>query len=238
MTSSRLPDETCEPTSAWPAVRDVMVNRRSCRAFAKNAVPREKIVELLDAAQRAASWCNTQPWEVIVTEGEATDRFRDGLYRHAEERGRDYTFDIAMPSAYTGVHLRRRREAGRQLYEALGIERGDHVGSARQALENYALFGAPHVAVITVPRELGPYAVLDTGLFVSNFLLAAESLGIGAVPQAALASFSGYIRDYFEIYDDRLVLLGISFGWPDRNHPANSYMTDRGSVDEFVTWVS
>ncbi|MFV2175465.1 hypothetical protein, partial [Actinomadura sp. LOL_011] len=40
--------------------------------------------------------------------------------------------------------------------------------SARQAFKNFELFGAPHAAVITVDVDQGPYAVLDTGVYVAK----------------------------------------------------------------------
>lgn len=219
-------------------VLDRLVTERwSCRAYRSDPVPHETIVRLLELAQHAPSWCNTQPWEVIVTEGEGTERFRAALADHAREHGADFTPDIPMPEQYTGVHLERRRESGWQLYEAVGIERGDREASARQALKNFELFGAPHAAIITIDAEQGPYAILDTGVYVANFLLAAHSLGLGAIPQAALATYSAFIREYFSIPADRAVLLGISFGHPDPEHPANSYRTNRASLDRVAHWV-
>jgi nitroreductase len=212
--------------------------RWSCRAYLPAPVPHEQIVKLLQTAQNAPSWCNTQPWGVIVTEGNATERFRAGLLAHAREQGPQMSPDIPMPETYTGVHLERRRESGWQLYEAVGIARGDRAASALQAQKNFEFFGAPHAAVITVDASQGAYGALDTGVYVGNLLLAAESMGIAAIPQAALATYSPFVREFFDIPQDRAVLLGVSFGWPDREHPANSYRTNRAGLDQVVRWVS
>lgn len=216
--------------------RRLVTERWSCRAFLPDPVPHDQIVSLLELAQRAPSWCNTQPWEVHVTEGPATERFRRELLAWATEHGSDMQPDIPMPSEYGGLHLQRRRESGWQLYEAAGIARGDREASRRQALKNFELFGAPHAAVITVDSSQGTYGVLDTGVYVANFLLAAACMGLGTIPQAALATYSPLMRDFFKIADDRSVLLGISFGWPDLEHPANSYRTNRAPLDEAVKW--
>jgi nitroreductase len=212
--------------------------RWSCRAYRPGQVPHDVIVRLLQLAQRAPSWCNTQPWEVILTEGEGTERFRAALSAHAREQGPNLAPDLPMPQRYTGVHLERRRESGWQLYEAVGIARGDREASAQQALKNFELFGAPHAAVITVDASQGAYGVLDTGVYVGNFLLAAQSLGLGAIPQAALATYAAFIREYFGIRADRAVLIGISFGYPDPGHPANSYRTNRAPLDQVVHWIN
>lgn len=54
--------------------------RYSCRAFRPETLPNAVVNRLFEMAQRTASWCNTQPWQVIVTSGNATERFRTALY--------------------------------------------------------------------------------------------------------------------------------------------------------------
>ncbi len=139
------------------------------------------------------------------------------MARH--KAGPDLEPDFPMPERYSGVYLERRRASGWQLYEAVGIARGDRESPARQMLKNFELFGAPHTAIITTDAEQGVYGAVDSGLYVGTFLLAAQSLGLGAVPQAALATYAPLVREHFSIPKDRLVLLGISFGYPDLSHP-------------------
>ncbi|WP_280295730.1 nitroreductase [Nocardia abscessus] len=226
------------PTDLTGALEQLLSERWSCRAYLPEPVPHDQITRVLQLAQRAASWCNTQPWQVIVTEGAGTERFRAALSVHAAREGGRLKPDIPMPDKYTGVHLERRRESGWQLYQAVGITRGDREASARQAFKNFELFGAPHCAIITVDASQGAYGALDTGLFVANFLLAAQSLGLGAIPQAALATYAPFVREFFDIPADRAVLLGISFGRPDRDHPANGYRTRRADLEQVVQWCT
>ena len=70
-----------------------------------------------------------------------------------------------------------------------------------------------------------------------NFMLAAQALGLGTIPQAALAFHSGLVRHHFGLGDDRRVVCGISFGFPDRDHKVNSYRTTRASIADAVTFV-
>jgi nitroreductase len=145
--------------------------------------------------------------------------------------------DIAFPREYRGVHLLRRRECGFQLYESVGIARGDRAASARQTLENFRFFGAPHVAIVTTEVELGVYGAIDCGAYVANFVLAAQSLGVATIAQAALAAHSPFIRDFFSLSADRQIVCGISFGYEDTDHPANSFRTSRAPLPEMVTWI-
>jgi nitroreductase len=154
----------------------------------------------------------------------------------AEHSGGAVSPDIEMPAEYTGAHLERRRESGWQLYEAVGIAKGDRDASSRQSSKNFELFGAPHAAVITVDAALGAYGVLDVGVFVGHLLLAAESLGVATIPQAAIATRAPAVRDFFDVPDTESVVLGISFGWSDEEHPANGYRTSRVGTDSIIRW--
>jgi nitroreductase len=208
--------------------------RASCRGFLPQPVPRETIEQILRAAQRTASWNNVQPWQAIVTLPDATDKLRAALQAaQPEEPG----FDIPPPAEYTGAYLDRRRACGFGLYASVGIARGDREASARQGAENFRLFGAPHLLLVTSPRLLGTYGVLDCGAWINNFMLAATSHGIATIAQAALAQRSAFLRRWFDIPSDRQIVCGISFGLADPDHPANRFRTDRAGLDEVVRWV-
>ena len=108
---------------------------------------------------------------------------------------------------------------------------------AQQSLENFRFFGAPHVALITTEDELGVYGAIDCGLYVSNFMLAAQNLGVASIAQAALASYPDFIRGHFNLPPNRKFVCGISFGYADPAHPINSYRTARAIASESVAWA-
>lgn len=217
--------------------------RHSCRGFLPTQVPRATIDAMLAIAQGAASWCNSQPWETIVTEGAATDRFRERLYAFAagrnwaDQTNRPEQPDFAFPTRYVGVYKDRQRATGWALYRAVGIEHGDREGSGRQVLENFRLFGAPHVMIVTSEADLGAYGAIDCGAYVAHVMLAAQSLGLGTIAQAALAGVADFVRDYFAIPAHRKIVCGISFGYPDPAHPANGFRTTRERLENVVRYV-
>src|SRR6202000_2525845 len=217
-------------------LEELLGERYSVRAFLPKPVPRDVIEHVLTTAQRTASWCNSQPWQVVIASGEAKERFRKAIYAEAASGGKD-DHDFAAPREYLGVYLERRRESGFQLYNTLGIARGDKAAYAKQALENYNFFGAPHVAIIHTTEPLGTYGAVDCGAYVSNFMLAAQALGLGTIPQAALARPSRLIRRPFNLGDDRRVVCGISFGYVDSAHKVNSYRTSRAALADTVAFV-
>jgi nitroreductase len=210
--------------------------RASCRGFLPDPVDRPVVETVLEIARHAPSWCNTQPWHVTITEGEGTERFRRALDEHVRS-GATPAPDIPFPQRYEGAADRRRKACARQLYEAVGVTWGDRAASAEQTARNFTFFGAPHVAIITTDGALGSYGVLDCGFYAQTFLLAAQSLGLGAIPQAALAAYSPFVREHLGLAEDRPVVCGISFGWPDPAHPANDFRTPREAAADTVTWV-
>jgi nitroreductase len=217
-------------------LEELLNERYSVRAFLPKEVDRATIEHVLKTAQRTASWCNSQPWQVLIASGEAKERFRKAIYAEAASGAKD-DHDFTPPREYVGVYLERRRESGFQLYNTLGIARGDKAGYAKQALENYNFFGAPHVAVIHTNEPLGIYGAIDCGAYVSNFMLAAQALGLGSIAQAALARHSGLIRRHFNLGEDRRVVCGISFGLADHGHKVNSYRTSRAPIADAVSFV-
>jgi nitroreductase len=229
-------DAAVEKQDRIGVIEDVMEERFSCRAFQPESVARPTIERILKAAQKTASWCNSQPWRLEITSGTATSRFREAMVA-AASGGRPSSGDFPFPREYRGVYLERRRESGFQLYNAVGIPRGDKEGYARQALQNFNFFGAPHVAIVHTDEALGVYGAIDCGGYVANFMLAAQALGVATVPQAALAFHSEVVRRHFGLSDDRRVVCGISFGYADRDHRANSYRTTRAGIADTVTFV-
>lgn len=216
------------------ALNALLTQRHSCRAFCSDPVPREQIEQIVTSATRVPSWCNAQPWQLTITSGTETDHFREALQRETQQASPNP--DLPFPTRYSGVYQDRRRACGWALYKAVGVEKGDRTASAQQMMENYTLFGAPHCAILSSPTELGPYGAMDCGGFVTAFALAAQALGVASIPQAAVAAYGPFLHRYFDIPDDRIVLCAISFGYPDKDHPANSFRTGRAALDDIVDW--
>ena len=217
------------------SLHNLLKRRHSCRAFRQDPVPDEAVERIVATAGRAPSWCNAQPWQVIVTRPAETDRLRSALVSHVQSA--TAAPDITFPERYSGVHQERRRACGWALYEAVGIAKGDREASSRQMIENFRFFGAPHFALVTTEAELGAYGAIDCGAFVTIFTLAAEASGIASIPQAAVAAYSAFLREWFELPETRQVVCGISFGYEDSDHPANAFRTSRAPVSEILAWV-
>lgn len=234
MTLATTPPSTTGQ-EAFDSLSALLHTRYSCRAFLPQPLPRSTIDQILATAQRTASWCNAQPWQLYIASGGTLERLRATLQARLAE-GAAADSELPWPREYRGVYQERRRECGWGLYEALGIAKGDRAASAQQAAQNFSMFGAPHVAIVTSDEALGTYGAVDCGAYVANFLLAAHSLGVGCIAQAALASYPGALREVLGIGPDRTVVCAISFGLADPQHPANQFRTTRADPASSVVW--
>lgn len=225
-------------TTDLAALERTLVNRRSCRGYLDTPVPREQLDRVLAAAQHTASWCNTQPWQVTIVSGAVRDELSTKMVENVFATfGQPAPSDFPFPARYDGVYDARRKTVGWQLYDAVGVVKGDRDGSAAQMLRNFEFFGAPHAAIITTDRELGVYGAIDCGLYIDSFLLAAEAAGLGTCAQAAIAQAAPAVREVLGLPDDRLVVAGIAFGFPDRAHPTAQFTAERAPLSDVVTYL-
>lgn len=223
-------------TAAPPAAETldtVLASRRSCRAFLAEPVPADVLRRLFTMAQRTPSWCNSQAWQVHLLGGDELTRLGELLVARAQAGGE--VPDIPPPARYEGVYRDRRYEVGKALNEAVGISREDKAARARQTLENFRFFGAPHHAIITTPKSLGTYGAVDCGAYVSTLLTVAESFGLGAIAQGAIAMYSDVLRVELGLSEDRWVVCGVSLGYADPSHPANGFRAQRAALGEVVS---
>lgn len=216
-----------------PATAEALLRaRRSSRRFLPKPVPESTIRSLVELASTAPSGSNTQPWTVEVVSGKARDQLSELLVADAVA-GRftpDFPYD---PSAYDAQLKQRQRETGALVYAALGIAREDHERRQEQYLDNLRFFGAPHVALMFLPKEPTTLMINDIGMFSQNLLLAMTANGIASCTQAFIAMHAGVVRDFLDI-GDRKLIYGISFGYADAEAPINQVRTTRVPAEAFL----
>jgi nitroreductase len=216
-------------------VLDAIRSRRSVRGFLSEPVPHDVLVQLFASAQRAPSWCNTQPWRVWVTSGETTLRLREALLADCDRNPHGES-QVPFPAAYPEPYGTHRRECAKALYTAMGIARDDQAARFDAFRANYRGFGAPHIAMIAFDPQFGVYGALDVGCYLQTVLLAAHSLGLATCPQAALASFPHGARRVLPIPESLTLLCGIAIGYEDQAVRANACRTARSELSANVTF--
>jgi len=214
----------------------VWTERKSIRAFRSEPLSRETLDRMFTAAQRAPSWCNVQPWRVVVTEPPVTSELAKAL-QDAARSGLPHA-EVAFPLDYPSPYKEERIKCGAALYTAMGIARENKAGRYDAWLRNYALFDAPHVAIVSCDRRLGAYPFVDVGVWLGYVLTAAAILGVDTCPMASVAAYPEVLRARLPIGETETILFGLVLGHADEAAPANATRTTRESTATNVTFIS
>lgn len=230
---------------------DVLLSRRSIRAFADTPVPPEQIERLLARALESPSWSNTQPYKVAVATGPALESLR------AELSGRFQRATMLQKASLPGKLLGalrggvmpdgdfkpilnypedlqpRRVATGIGLYKVLGIGRQDRVARDEQMGRNFRFFDAPVALFVFIHEGLGVFSALDAGIFMQSLMLAATDEGLGTCAQGALALWRSPVAAHFDIPKQYKLLCGVSLGYP-LDQPVNRFKPDRRSVADIM----
>lgn len=215
------------------SVSQIVRQRHSVRAFLPSPVSRDLVVNMLEAASRAPSGGNLQPWHVDVLTGEPLDRLRAQV-RERLSRGLDQTEFAVYPPELGEVHAGRRRAGGEALYASLDIAREDKPARWGQFLKNYELFGAPVGLFFSIDRGFDRPQWAHLGMFIQTVMLLAEERGLGTCAQESWAAVHATVSHFLEIPSERMFYCGVALGYPDRAHPINHFRTDREPIDNFA----
>ncbi|WIW89931.1 nitroreductase [Sphingobium sp. V4] len=210
-------------------------DRRSVRGFRTDPVPKPLLEKIFTTAQQAPSNCNTQPWIAHVVSGGSAERVRTLMHEAAVNRVRP-TPDIPIPDAYTGEYRARQIGAAVALFGAQGIARNDVVARNQSFLRNFRFFDAPHAVFIFIPPHADIHEASDCGIYIQTLLLAFTANGLASCAQGALSHYADIVHRELNVPDEHRLLVGIAFGYPDEEHPANAAVTERVSLLEAVTF--
>jgi nitroreductase len=211
--------------------------RRSIRAFLPDPAPRETITRIVDLARWAPSWGNTQPWELVVADGEKAKELAK-LFEEEGRKGVPPRPDIEMPITFPDVHKARYMGLGRALLTFMGIERDDKEARIRHYLNMYKFFGAPAVVYFVIDSRLNiPYACLDVGSIGTTLCYAAVQEGLGTIYLAAAMHFPDIVRRVLSIPEDKKVVIGIALGYPHPDAPASLFRSDREPVETIMRFA-
>ena len=215
-------------------VDNVIHSRKTTRAFRPDDVPKALIIELLEAARAAPSTFNTQPWSVHVLAGDAKGALSEALVRaHTANTHPPYA---AMPNPTPSNCAARQDDFGRRYYGVLGIDRADMVARSRQTARNYVFFDAPIGLIFTIDATLTKHSWLDCGMFLQNFMIAAQARGLATCPQVSFVRYQSVIAAQLGFGPAESVLCGMSLGYPDDEAALNRMQMPREPIEAFTTW--
>jgi len=218
-------------------LNEAIHGRRSIRAFLPDPVPRETIARIVDLARWAPSWGNTQPWEVVVADGEKLQQLAE-LFQKEAAAGANPRPDIEMPIVFPEVQKGRYMGLGRDLLTFLGIAREDKEARAKHYMNMYRFFGAPACIYLIIDGGLSvPYTCLDIGSFGTSLCYAAYQEGLGTSFLALSMHFPDIVKQVLDIPPSRKVVIGIAMGFPHPDAPGSLFRSARAPLDEILRFA-
>jgi nitroreductase len=214
---------------------DCITGRSSVRAFRPDPVPRELLLEVIEAARWAPSYKNTQPWEVAILSGDKKAALSELLLKKLENRD-PITPDLTTPKNWPEAEQKRIDHLIQSRQEATGIDLSAPENVLRSRRANFRFYNAPHGIFLFQDNSLTEWSLFDLGLFAQNLMLSARAKGLGTVPQAFLTDYAKEVKEFLGLAESKRLVLGISIGYPDPESPANAMRSDRTEASELIRW--
>jgi nitroreductase len=208
----------------------------SCRAFLPQPVPASTLREILEAARRAPSGGNLQPWHLYVLTGAMLERFRARIRTKLEQhpRGEGAEYDV-YPADLKEPYRTRRHRCGEDLYATISIARDDRPGRLRQFARNYRFFDAPVGMFVCVDRQMGPPQWSDLGMYLQTVMLLAREHGLHTCAQEAWAVWHAAVSEFLSLPAELMLFCGLALGYRDESAPINTLRTERAPLPECAT---
>ncbi|HEY9217677.1 MAG TPA: nitroreductase [Phenylobacterium sp.] len=211
-------------------VAEAVQRRVSIRAFKPDPVPGPVVRQILEAAARAPSGGNLQPWRVYALAGAPLAEFKALVA--ANPMGEKPEYNVYPPDLWDPFRTRRFQN-GEELYATIGIPREDRPARLRQLAKNGDFFGAPVGLFFCLDRKLGPPQWSDLGMYMQTVMLLAVEQGLDTCPQEYWARYPQTVARFLETPDELMVFSGMALGYRDDAAPIN---TLRSTRDPFDTW--
>ena len=216
-------------------ISEAVASRFSARAFLDTPVPGETVRAILEAAARAPSGGNVQPWRVWALGGAELARFRQTIReRQKTSPGGEGTEYQIYPPNLKDPYRGRRFKCGEDLYATIGIGREDKAGRLGQLAKNFDFFGAPVALFFAIDRDMQQGQWSDLGMYMQTIMLLAREHGLHTCAQEAWATWHRTVGEFLDIPPELMLFAGMALGHADPAHPINTLRTDRAPLSETV----
>lgn len=199
----------------WEAI----YTQRAIRYLQEKPVPRDLLERVIEAASKAPSGSNTQPWIFVVVDDEARRRTIGEALRAV--------FEAAEP-------LQALVERGQQSEDKTERLMLRGAKTFFTQLEKAPALIVPCLYRLSSPTPDPTSLLAGSSIYqaVQNLMLAARALGLGTLMTTAHAMIEPALRKTLEIPDDAHPVALIPIGYPD----ANFGPTTRKPVEEILRW--
>ncbi|MDP1643054.1 MAG: nitroreductase [Phenylobacterium sp.] len=211
-------------------VSQAVAQRISVRAFRPDPVPGALVREILEAAARAPSGGNLQPWRVHALTGAPLEALKAKVRENPF--GETPEYDVYPANLWEPLRTRR-FQCGEDLYATIGIPREDKAARLAQLAKNGELFGAPVGLFFSLDRKVGPPQWSDVGMLMQTIMLLAVEQGLATCAQEYWARYPQTLAEVLNLPQDQMIFSGMALGYADAAAPINTLRTRR---DPFEVW--
>jgi nitroreductase len=210
-----------------------MKERKSIRAFKPDAVPRERIEEILRLTLHAPSAINLQPWEWIVVTGEEKERLSRRLMKAYREKQLACSPGNVKPLPKTyGKRGAKTLGLMKPFFEEMKVASDQFINEG-----SCNFYGAPAAILICLDDAFPKARMVDIGLALGYLLLTAHEFGLGTCPIGLIAAYEDEIKDLLNIPENKNVVIGVALGYPNWDIPINRFKSTRDDLGRFVRWI-
>jgi nitroreductase len=184
---------------------EMIRTRRSIGLVKQDPVPKELIEQIIEAGTYAPNHFRTEPWRFFVLTGEG----RNKLGQVFEDITKLENADDTPDSLISKLEKAKKNPLRAPVIIAVGIEPSDNKN-------------------VVLAEE---YGAVNSA--IQNMLLAAHSLGLGAVWRTGKIAYHEKVREFFGLSATGGVLAFIYLGYPDMEpKPAK-----KTPFDQLTTWI-
>lgn len=219
-------------------IMEAIKKRKSIRGFTSEPVSKDMIREILEAAGRAPSAMNTQPWEFTVIGGDILDKIKSAIIEKLRAGAPAHPEHLVVGWPMDSIYRQRQVELAKNIFRLMDIKREDKDKRMEWLERGFRFFDAPCAIIITTDKILAESTpLMDIGAVMQNICLAALDHGLGTCIEDQGVMYPEVLRELADISENRRIMIGIAIGHSDPDFPANSLESDRELVDGITQWV-
>jgi nitroreductase len=157
-------------------VIQAIYDRYSARDFKSDPVPRETLVNIMEAALRSPSAGNGQPWQIYVAGGSVVEKItRAYLERFTQDIPGKPEMAGLPPNQSPQVMQDRMKKITGDRQKLLGINPQDPVSMKSYREIGGRLFRAPVIVILCMDKALSTWSAFDMGLLAQTIMLDRKS---------------------------------------------------------------
>lgn len=210
--------------------KQAIENRHSVRVFTNKDIEINKLKKLVELAQMAPSWVDSQPWKIYLAKGKTLEKLKT-LHLENSMAGK------ITASEWPPMHRINWDEFPRDNMAKLNLSRTafltkDELDSGWTKVQQN-LYYAPAVFYLTIPKNSSNWSIYDLGSFPQTLLLAATDMGLGSMVAYEFVKYPDEIRQVLPIPEKEAIAVGIAVGYEAKNH-INNFKSERLSLDKVL----